>query len=408
MVFGGNAGEKALAFRLLNASRFHPLLMDRLARLAADAKLRPQLLQALDTLEQTKDFAQLPALFATGPGDAKELTYLEDALTVSLDQLIRDTGPDARRVLWLIAVANEPVMLILLESVWSGEGESEPPVRPPLDPLLRYLVGVGLVTEERSGPDDDNPDLTCHELVRERIRAWMMQHPQDPAELTENTIRLAYAEWLKAAFKALLHQNMTIALQFGSRALVYCVQAEAWDRLGSFASYVVTSASDPHFLEGLLPHLQTAAESAPEGQTRWRYLGLLADALAPSGRPDASLPFYEQAATLARVAVETGGEDAQQAWSDLAAITGNWANALRDVGDLDAARQRQLESAETKKQVGHPAIDIIGSELEALRIDIMQGKVETALPEVETRLAQVETWWRQHRAGQPVPEAPDA
>jgi hypothetical protein len=43
MVFGSDAGERALAFRLLNASRFHPLLMDRLARLATDARLRPEL-----------------------------------------------------------------------------------------------------------------------------------------------------------------------------------------------------------------------------------------------------------------------------------------------------------------------------------------------------------------------------
>ncbi|MFN0124525.1 MAG: CHAT domain-containing protein, partial [Blastocatellia bacterium] len=63
MTFSGEAAESALALRLLNASRFHPLLMDRLARLAVGGeKLRSQLLQALDTLEQTKDFAQLPAL----------------------------------------------------------------------------------------------------------------------------------------------------------------------------------------------------------------------------------------------------------------------------------------------------------------------------------------------------------
>jgi tetratricopeptide (TPR) repeat protein len=30
-----------------------------------------------------------------------------------------------------------------------------------------------------------------------------------------------------------------------------------------------------------------------------------------------------------------------------------------------------------------------------------------ALPEVETRLARVEAWWRQHASGQPAPEAPD-
>ena len=183
------------------------------------------------------------------------------------------------------------------------------PARPDPAPLLRYLVAVGLVTEERTGPDDANPDLTCHELVRERIRAWMQDHPQDRADLTENTIRLAYAERLEAVFKALQHQNMTAALEAGSRALVYCVQAGAYDRLGGFASGVVTSTSDPRLLAGLLPHLELAAESAPEGKPRWSCLCYLADALRMAGRPDASLPFYEQAATQARTAAEAGGEN---------------------------------------------------------------------------------------------------
>jgi hypothetical protein len=135
----------------------------------------------------------------------------------------------------------------------------------------------------------------------------MEQRPEDRGELTENAIRLAYAERLEAVFRALLHQNMTAALQAGSRAVVYCVQAEAWDRLGGFASWVITSTRDPRLLEGLIPHLKTAAESAPEGEPRWRCLCFLADALRLGGRPDASLPFYEQAAAQARAAAEVSG-----------------------------------------------------------------------------------------------------
>jgi tetratricopeptide (TPR) repeat protein len=77
-------------------------------------------------------------------------------------------------------------------------------------------------------------------------------------------------------------------------------------------------------------------------------------------------------------------------------------------GELDEAHQCHFNSAEAEKKAGSPAIYVIGSELEALRIDIMQGQVEAALPEVEKRLAKVEAWWQQHRSGQPVPEAPDA
>jgi len=235
----------------------------------------------------------------------------------------------------------------------------------------------------------------------------MHDHPQDRADLTENAIRLAYAERLEAVFDAPQHQNMTAALQAGSRALVYCVQAGAYDRLGGFASDVVTSTGDPRLLASLLPHLETAAEFAPEGKLRWSCLCYLADALAHGGRPDASLPFYEQAATQARTAAEAQGESGHRAWADVAWITGNWANALGDVGDLDASRQRRLDSAEAEKKAGTPAVNVIGSELEALRIDIEQGQAAQALPEVEARLAQVEAWWQQHRSGRRVPEAPD-
>ncbi len=449
MIFSNDQAEKALAMRLLSASRFHPLLMDRLAKLAAHEPPRTQLLAALDALEKTKDFAQLPALFAATPGDAKELAYLDDALASSLDQLIRDSSPDARRLLWIIAVANQPEALGLVESAWGGESHEqeqlrqikqmldmlpmlpaemqaklkamspqqrarldalppEGPAKPDLVPLLAQLVSVGLVTEQRDEPEDDNPNLTCHELVRERIRAWMEQHPKDRAELTENAIRLAYAERLEGVFDGLQHQNMTAALGAGNRALVYCVQAGAWDRLGGFASSLVTSARDPRLLEALVPHLQTAAESAPEGEPRWSCLCYLATALDNAGRHDASLPFYEQAAAQARAAAEVGGDDSRQAWADLAWITGNWANALVRTSNFDAARRRHLDSAEATREAGLSDVNVIARELEVLRIDILQGEVATALPEVEARLAQVEAWWRQHRAGQPVSEAPGA
>ena len=342
MIFGNDDAEKKLAEDLLKASRFHPLLMDRLAKLAANEALRPQLrdaLDALDAMEKTKDFSRLPDLFATTPGGANELAYLENALATSLDQLLRAASPDARRLLWIIAVANQPEALELVNQLWSGEDRPqhaqlrkikqmleelpmlpaelqaqfkeidtpelramldalppEGPARPDLSPLLGHLTSVGLVTEERDGAEDANPNLTCHELVRERIRAWMEQHPQDRAELTENAIRLAYAERLEAEFEALQQQNRRDAIEAGSRALVYYVQAEAWDRLGGFASNVVNSTRDSRLLDALIPHLQTAAQSAPEGKPQWQCLGCLADALDIAGRHDTSLPFFEQAA----------------------------------------------------------------------------------------------------------------
>lgn len=446
MAFGGDEAERALARRLLGASRFHPLLMDRLARLATGGpELRPQLLRGLETLESRGDFDRLPELFAATRGDADELAYLEDALAVSLDQLIRDAGADARRLLWMIAIANEPVTLALLRTAWerwisepekllqrigasseadpipveSRDEPEAPPARPvrrdPRSgipesadpaPLLNHLAALALATTERDGPADDNPNATCHELVRERIHAWMREHPEDRGGVTENAIRLVYAERLALAFEAFAGRELAAAVLVGRRAIVYCVQAGAYDRLSGFASGIINHA-DIHTLHALLPHLEIAAASAPEGHPRWNCLGLLADALRLGGRPDASLPFYEQAVAQARAAAEAGGEDSRRAWADVAWITSNWAHGLLAQGDVEAARRRRADSAHADLQAGTPPIHVVAGELEILRIDIRQGRAEAAHPEVERRLARVEEWWRRHRSGERVAEAPD-
>ena len=87
----------------------------------------------------------------------------------------------------------------------------------------------------------------------------------------------------------------------------------------------------------LLPHLETAADSAPEGKPRWSCLCYLAAALMSAGRPDVSLRFYEQAAMQALAATEAEGENGRSAWSDVAWITGTWAIALVQTGDLDGS-----------------------------------------------------------------------
>ena len=445
LVSGGEQ-ERKLAQRIVNASRFHPLLMDRLARLAAPG-FAAQLEQALATLEKREDFSKLPTLFAAKSGDAKEIAYLEDALATSLDQLIADVSADARCLMWMIATANEPVALGLLAGAWSGESlENErlrrtkalldnismlPPqiqemlgqISPELhakiealpsapqraDPklLLRQLTAVGLVDEWRDGAEDENSEFSSHELARERIHRWMAAHEQDQAGWSENAIRLAYGERLEYVSDGLLHENMSAALEAGARAIVYFVQAGAYERLGVLASRIVTAANDPKFVERLLPHLEAAAHAAPEGSTRWACLFNLADALNHAGRPDKSLEYYQQAADLARTSAEAGRDAARQVWSDLAVILGNWSHALSNTGNLSVAHQKRVEASEAKRQAGEPLVDVIANELEALRIDVMQGQADAALPQIEERLNKIEGWWTANRAGRPTPDAPD-
>jgi tetratricopeptide (TPR) repeat protein len=446
MAFGADEAERSLAQRLLRASRFHPLLMDRLARLAtAGTELRPQLLRGLETLESRGDFGKLPELFATARGDAREAAYLDDALALSLDQLIRDAGPDARCLLWMISLANEPVTLSLLRGVWSGESlleeelrmmklalaapdlfptelrerldtippelraeiEAVPDVRPGPDPkpLLHRLWACGLVTVEQA--NDADPVFTCHGLVRERIAAWMRNFSDNTGGRTESTVRLAYADRLEEVFNGLLHRNMDGAVAAGRRALVYFVQAGAHDRLAGFAGRLVINIKDREALLSLLPHLKSVTASVGDGEPRWAALGYLADALSNVGRLDESLPYYEEAIPLARSVAEAGGQGNRQALADLAVLTGNHAIALSQTGDWVRALQRYQESTRAEKEAGLPEVGVVTSEIEALHIGILQGNAARVLPQVEERLAWLTDCWERHASGQEVSEAPD-
>ncbi|MBV7333852.1 tetratricopeptide repeat protein [Chloroflexi bacterium TSY] len=49
----------------------------------------------------------------------------------------------------------------------------------------------------------------------------------------------------------------------------------------------------------------------------------------------------------------------------------------------------------------------MGSELEALRIDVMQGQAQEALPAIESHLDEIRGWWQATLQGQQVADAPD-
>jgi tetratricopeptide (TPR) repeat protein len=53
-------------------------------------------------------------------------------------------------------------------------------------------------------------------------------------------------------------------------------------------------------------------------------------------------------------------------------------------------------------------VNVLGSELEALRIDVLRGRAAAALPEIDSRLGRLRAWWEATRRGESVPEAPDA
>lgn len=390
LAYGDEAGRK-LALRLLEVSRGHPLILTRLGALAGDWEALAQALNNLDT----QGLDRLHDVFAPYLSDAeckRELAYLEDVAVGAVDLLIQRASPDARRLLWVVTLAAEPVSEGFIQDVLLA-GEAAVPL---VGPLLAELSGAGLLSAEEPGI------YGFHELVRERTAAWMETHSDEKGGRTEEQIWVAYGDRYAAAFQALLRAggggSRERAVEAGWRGVSYLLRARAFDRLGSFAGWVVTSTRDPRLLSWEIAELEGVVEQVPAGQVRWVLRANLADALNRSGRPSAALPLYEQAVAEA----EEAGH-----WSDIGAISQNWAIALKYVGRLDDAKSTFLRGAEAAK-VGSPRVNVLASELEALRIDVMQDSAERALPEVESRLQEIRLWWGMHRAGEPVPEAPNA
>ncbi|MCX4239718.1 CHAT domain-containing protein [Paraliomyxa miuraensis] len=384
--------------QLLRVSRGHPLILDRLAALVGD---REALSKELGRLEQ-EGLGKLPDLSArlTKEEAEAERAYLEDVAKGSVDFLLERVSAGARRLLWVVTLAFEAVSEAMLAEVWAGRSVEQAEVQP----LLRELHQAGLVTREESMPAKGadgvaSANVVFHELVRERVAAWMVQHPHERGPRTAEQVWVGYGQRYAAVFEGLLASGKReAAAEAGRRALVYLVRAGDFEGLGSFASTLVTSTRDPTLLGAVVAELRAVAEQVPAGRARWSVRTYLADALDMSGRADEALPLYEQAAAEAEQA---------EHWSDVAWVCGNWAGALGNVGQLDASKATHLRSAEAERKAGHPLVNVVASELEALRIDVKQGHAAQVLGDIEARLEQVRGWWKAHAEGKPVPEAPD-
>jgi tetratricopeptide (TPR) repeat protein len=234
------------------------------------------------------------------------------------------------------------------------------------------------------------------------MTAWMQNHPAERGGRTTEQIWIAYGERYEALFEQLRRSGqenaMTAATEMGRRGLTYFVRAKAFDKLGDFASVLVTGTHDPTALAAVIAELQAVADQVPAGRDRWVLRLNLANALLQSGRPDRGLPLYAQAAAEA---------EAEEDWANVGVIYHCLATALGNVGQLDQAKTTYRRSVDAYRKANAPKVQIVGNELEALRIDVMQGHAADALPEIETRLNAVRDWQRRTHAGETVPDAPE-
>jgi tetratricopeptide (TPR) repeat protein len=278
------------------------------------------------------------------------------------------------------------------------------PAMRPMAPFLAELHAAGLITKEvlHASVDTNGAAYSLHELVRERMLAWMDAHPDARAGRTTEDVWVAYGQRYAAVFENLYSAgregSREAAAEAGRRGLVYLVRARAFEALSSFAGMLITGTRDPALLHGVISELRAVANQIPAGEARWRVRAWLGDALTHAGHPEQSLALYEQAEAEA----EAAGH-----WSDVAWIRGNRASALFSIGRLNAARAARLASSAAHEKAGRPSVDVMGNELEVLRIDVMQGNARQALPEIEARLHEVRAWWHRHSSGEVVPQAPN-
>ena len=110
----------ALAKRILDVSRGHPLILARIADLAKrhydeenhalPVEGRREIAAALDRI-QGEGFRSLPDLFATTKGEAEralEHKYLHDVAIGAVDLLLERLDPETRRALWVVTRMREP------------------------------------------------------------------------------------------------------------------------------------------------------------------------------------------------------------------------------------------------------------------------------------------------------------
>jgi tetratricopeptide (TPR) repeat protein len=249
---------------------------------------------------------------------------------------------------------------------------------------------------------DETSACCVHELVRERVAVWMDAHPDDQDGRTDAEVWKAFGVRYGRLFNEINASGrpgaQDVAAEMGRRGISYLVRAKAFEDLGSFASGVVTGTRDPRLLRGVVAELVGVVEEVPAGKTRWSVRTYVADALRNASQSDIALAFYEAAAKEA---------EASEHWPDVGRICQNWAEALRDVGQLDAAKATLLQSAEALNKAGSPRVNVLGTELRMFHIDVMQGNAASVLPEVESRLAEVRSWWRRYRDGEDAARAPD-
>ena len=232
-----------------------------------------------------------------------------------------------------------------------------------------------------------------------------LEEPASPGRFRAAADYLLRAGRLPAAFDALLTAG-TLAPN-PAEASRYFEQAEALvTEVGSplAAAELALLQGKSELKAGHLDraeiHLLEARqlfESVAEPHGLYRSLGELSRLLQKTGR-------YSEAARLAEDALRRAEKDHFLAWVWIRPF----AAALENADQLPAAWAWYEKAANARRQAGRPAVYVHALELRAASIAVRMGQVEEVLNTIEAEVDRVTGWWRRHRAGEKVAEAPEA
>ena len=120
---------------------------------------------------------------------------LEELAADVVDLLLEHVSPGARRLLWGITLAGEPVKAWMVEEL--GAMLLTPDER--LRPALEELLAAGLLS--RDAEDARGTAYGFHALVAERAGAWMARAPEERGGASVEDVWRSYGERYSAAFR---------------------------------------------------------------------------------------------------------------------------------------------------------------------------------------------------------------
>lgn len=235
----------------------------------------------------------------------------------AVDEMIRQAGSHAAKLLWMAALSSEAVVFDLLQDVWNADVKAStevqelkalldtlanlppdlakerqaivqslsptvlaqleklatntPTAPPPLPELLADLVSAGLLLETRKprpveypAPDSDGTSeaddntmaaFACPPAVRARSLALA------GADFDAAPICLAYARHENIACHMAKNTDLPAAIAAASRALAHYMQAKDYQAIARFlANFDTTRQADKLVAESLLPQLQAVPQ----------------------------------------------------------------------------------------------------------------------------------------------------